>query len=105
MRELLSELEAVRRSEAERARAISSFERELAQAVEAMNAERASWENERAAKADEVALKDEHLARLSALVGWRGAVDGSLPHLAFAPTDSKKSGSGGRLRRRSGATR
>lgn len=68
MRELLSELEAMRRAEAERAKSVASFERELAQAVEAMNAERASWENERAAKSDELALKDEHITRMVALV-------------------------------------
>lgn len=68
MRELLSELESVRRSEAERAKAVASFEQELAQAVEAMNSERANWENERAAKADELALKEEQNVRLTALV-------------------------------------
>lgn len=68
MRELLSELESVRRSEAERASAVASFEQELAQAVEAMNSERANWENERAAKADELSLKEEQNVRLTALV-------------------------------------
>lgn len=81
MRELLSELESVRRSEAERAKAVASFEQELAQAVEAMNSERANWENERAAKADELALKEEQNVRLTALV----RVQGQKVHIILWP--------------------
>lgn len=68
MRALLDEVETLRRAETERAQAVGSFERELAQAVEAMNAERASWDVERAAKAEELAMKDEQLNRMAAVV-------------------------------------